>query len=131
VPSDLPVIRADERKLKQILINLLSNAVKFTPEGGIVTISGAVSEDGISITVSDTGIGMAPEDIERAMQPFGQLDSRLNRRHEGTGLGLPLTNSLVELHDGHLQIESQPGVGTRVTVHLPAWRLMASNTAAE
>ncbi|MEE8332436.1 MAG: PAS domain S-box protein, partial [Alphaproteobacteria bacterium] len=131
VPSGLPVIRADERKLKQILINLLSNAVKFTPENGVVTIFGAVSEDGISITISDTGIGMAPEDIERAMQPFGQLDSHLNRRHEGTGLGLPLTNSLVELHDGHLRIESRRDEGTSVTVHLPAWRLMASTTAAE
>jgi signal transduction histidine kinase len=65
------------------------------------------------------------------MQPYGQLDSHLNRRHEGTGLGLPLTNSLVELHDGHLRIESRRDEGTSVTVHLPAWRLMASNAAAE
>jgi len=131
IPIHLPGVRADERKLKQILINLLSNAVKFTPEGGTVTISGALSEDGISITVSDTGIGMAPEEISSAMQPFGQLDSSLSRRHEGTGLGLPLTKSLVELHGGRLQIESRPGEGTNATIHLPAARLAASSTAAE
>jgi len=131
VPARLPPICADERKLKQILINLLSNAVKFTPEHGTVTVSAATADDGISFTVSDTGIGMATEEIKNAMQPFGQLDSSLNRRHEGTGLGLPLTKSLVELHGGRMWIDSRPGIGTSVTVHLPAARLLGGSAAAE
>ncbi|MFQ5957865.1 MAG: PAS domain-containing sensor histidine kinase [Alphaproteobacteria bacterium] len=124
VPPDLPALNADERKLKQILLNLLSNAVKFTPAGGTVTLRAEVGPDqDLSIAVSDTGIGIAPKDIDKAMQPFGQVESDLSRSYVGTGLGLPLTNALVELHDGSLELESVPDSGTTVTVRFPARRL--------
>ena len=124
IAEDLPKLVADERKLKQILINLLSNAVKFTPEGGAIDIAATVDPDGwMRLSVKDTGIGIAPEDIETVMAPFGQVDSRLARRYEGTGLGLPLTKSLVELHGGTIAIESEVDVGTTVIIRLPAERL--------
>lgn len=123
VLSDLPPIRADERKLKQILINLLSNAVKFTPAGGRVALAARADADGIVITVSDTGIGMAPGDITRALTPFTQLENSLSRQYEGTGLGLPLADSLTRLHGGTLSITSTPGEGTEVRVALPASRI--------
>ena len=125
IPSgaELPRIWADERKLKQILLNLLSNAVKFTPAGGQVTVAAAAEADGISLEVRDTGIGIAPDDIERALAPFQQVDGDLNRRYDGTGLGLTITKSLTELHGGRLSIASTLGVGTTVTVWLPHWRL--------
>jgi len=123
-PDDMPPMRADQRKLKQILINLLSNAVKFTPEGGRVTLKALCGQSsGHVFQVIDTGIGIAPEDIPKAMTPFRQVDSALNRKFEGTGLGLPLSKSLVELHDGSLDLESQVGVGTTVTVRFPADRI--------
>ena len=126
VPDDLPALRFDERKLKQILVNLLSNAVKFTTDGGTVTIrSWFRPEDGFVLQVADTGIGIAPESIERALTPFGQVDSRLDRKYEGTGLGLPLTKSLVEKHGGSLDLQSEVGVGTTVTVRLPKERAVA------
>ena len=125
VAPDLPPLLADERKLKQILINLLSNAVKFTPAGGAVRMGAGLDPKSgdLVITVSDTGIGIAPADIARVMEPFGQVDNPINRKFRGTGLGLPLTKGLVELHGGGFQIESTPGVGTTVTVRLPARRL--------
>ena len=120
----LPPLRADERRLKQVLINLLSNAVKFTPSGGRVTLEAAVNADrGLTIRVIDTGIGMEAADIPKALEPFGQVDSRLSRKYEGTGLGLPLSKALVELHGGKLDIQSEPGVGTTVSVVLPAARV--------
>jgi PAS domain S-box-containing protein len=125
VQSDLPALVADERKLKQILINLLSNAVKFTPAGGAIRLTAtrdAASGD-LVITVADTGIGIAPADIQRVMEPFGQVDNAINRKFRGTGLGLPLTKGLVELHGGSFKLESTPGVGTTVTIRLPAHRL--------
>ncbi len=125
VQPDLPPLVADERKLKQILINLLSNAVKFTPAGGAIRM-GAARDPGtgeLVMTVADTGIGIAPADIQRAMEPFGQIDNPINRKYRGTGLGLPLTKGLVELHGGSFQLESTPGVGTTVTIRLPARRL--------
>jgi PAS domain S-box-containing protein len=126
----LPPLRADERRLKQVLINLLSNAVKFTPAGGRVSLDATVEpERGLAIRVRDTGIGMAPEEILKAMEPFGQVDSRLARKYEGTGLGLPLSKALVELHGGTLEIESQPGAGTTVTVRLPPERLVRDSVA--
>ena len=95
--GDVPALYADERKLKQILANLLSNAVKFTESGGRVTLGiSCSSENGHMFEVSDTGIGMAPEDIPKALSLFGQVDGQLNRKHEGTGLGLPLTKALTE-----------------------------------
>jgi PAS domain S-box-containing protein len=125
LPATLPAVRADERKFKQILINLLSNALKFTPPGGRVTVAGGISEAGdVEIVVRDTGIGMKPEDIPRALQPFGQLRSSLVRTYEGTGLGLPLVRSLAELHGGSLEIASQPDGGTAATIRLPASRVV-------
>jgi signal transduction histidine kinase len=118
-PGDALELDADPVKVRQILINLLSNAVKFTPAGGTVTLVGRETADGVELVVTDTGIGMKEEDIPTALAPFGQIDSRLARAYEGTGLGLPLTKALVELHDGTLRIASRPGEGTTVTVNLP------------
>jgi len=125
---DLPWVDADAGRLKQILLNLISNAVKFTDAGGRIEIAAMERAGGIAITVSDTGIGMAPEEIAVALEPFGQVDGDLNRRYEGTGLGLPLSKTLVELHGGRLAIDSTPGEGTRVTITLPA-PLAATETA--
>ncbi|MDX1485065.1 MAG: PAS domain-containing sensor histidine kinase, partial [Alphaproteobacteria bacterium] len=117
----------DKRKLKQILINLLSNAVKFTPPGGAVEIAGALEPDGsYSLMVSDTGIGLRSKDIAIALAPFGQVASGLDRKYEGTGLGLPLARSLAQAHGGDLTIKSRLKVGTTVTVSLPPSRVMAA-----
>ena len=119
----LPPLYADKRKLKQILINLLSNAIKFTPAGGDVTIGvWSTPGEGHVFQVADTGIGMAPEDIPSALAPFQQIDSDTNRKYQGTGLGLPLTKSLIELHGGILDLQSEAGVGTTVAVRFPAER---------
>ncbi|MCB9946249.1 MAG: hypothetical protein H6842_00315 [Rhodospirillaceae bacterium] len=118
----LPIIRADPVKLKQIILNLLSNAVKFTPEGGSVTIAAAkVNDLQVTISVTDTGIGMTEEEVAIALQPFHQVDNELSRRYEGTGLGLPLARALAEEHGGRLSITSAPGQGTAVTVTLPVY----------
>jgi len=120
IAPGLPRLRADGTKLKQILINLVSNAVKFTLQGGRVSISVKVAEGGAFIfEINDTGIGIAAKDIPRALAPFGQVDSRISRRFEGTGLGLPLAKSLTELHGGTFDLSSQPDVGTRITIRLP------------
>ena len=123
---EVPFIRADERRLRQVLINLLSNAVKFTPEGGKVIVTSARRSGGLAISVRDTGIGMAPEDIPKALAPFGQIERKVRRKQEGTGLGLPLARQLVELHGGTFAIESTISVGTTVTFLLPASRVVAS-----
>ena len=115
-------IQGDETRVRQILLNLLSNAVKFTPRGKTVTLSGEAVEDGFILRVIDTGIGMTEDETVLAMQPFYQIDSSLARRYEGTGLGLPLTKSLVTLHDGVMDIKSIPGEGTTVTIWLPRQR---------
>jgi PAS domain S-box-containing protein len=120
---DLPELHADESKLRQILINLLSNAVKFTPAGGGVAIAARLTpEGGVELSVEDNGIGMDPAEIPLALEPFRQIDRGLNRRYEGTGLGLPLTKRLVELHGGAIEIRSALGKGTTVTVTFPAER---------
>ncbi|HJR20412.1 MAG TPA: MHYT domain-containing protein [Dongiaceae bacterium] len=130
IAHELPILRADERRVRQILLNLLSNAVKFTPRGGSVRLIAFVDEREFVVQVADTGIGMAKEDIPRALERFGQLDSDLNRKYEGTGLGLPLTKKLAELHGGRLEIESELCVGTKVTVAFPAERLIEQSAAA-
>jgi len=114
-------ILSNERRLKQILLNLLSNALKFTPAGGTIDVRTERNEafDALVITVSDSGIGIRPEDPEVAMAPFGQIDSSLARRFEGTGLGLPLARSFAEKLGGALTIDSEVGVGTTVTIRLP------------
>lgn len=120
VAGPLPPLAADPLRLKQILINLLGNAVKFTPEGGKLRVwAEAASPEAARVTVEDTGIGMSPEEIETALRPFGQVDSAFNKRHEGTGLGLPIAYALSRLHGGDLRIVSQKGLGTRVSVTLP------------
>lgn len=117
------LFRGDERKMRQIFLNLVSNAVKFTPAGGHVTIDVALHENGgLQVAVRDTGIGMGAADIAKALEPFGQVSDVLTRQTGGTGLGLPLTVKLVELHDGKLAIESAPGSGTTVTLLFPADR---------
>jgi signal transduction histidine kinase/HAMP domain-containing protein len=109
-------LTGDAAKLRQIFLNLLSNAVKFTERGGKVSLSATATEQGVAVMVADTGIGMDPADVEIAFQPFGQVDNRLERRYEGTGLGLPLTKALVDLHGAAITIDSARGRGTRVTV---------------
>ena len=127
IPDDLPALRIDERTLKQILLNLLSNAVKFTPEGGSVTVETWFRpESGFVLQVADTGVGIALEDIPKALTPFGQVGSRLDRKYEGTGLGLPLTKSLVEMSSGSLDLQSEVGAGTTVTVRFPPERAVAT-----
>ena len=130
VPDGLPLVRGDERLLKQILLNLLSNAVKFTMPGGEVRTTASLAGDGwLELAVADDGIGMTPEQIPQALQPFTQVDNALSRRFEGTGLGLPLVKSMVELHGGRLLIDSAVGRGTRVTVRLPPECLVAGRPA--
>jgi len=120
----LPSLHADPLRIKQIFINLLSNAVKFTPEKGEVSCDAYIDESKeMVITVTDTGVGMDEDGIEKAMSKFGQVDSSLSRSHEGTGLGLPLTKGLVELHGGTLELESKIGTGTKVTLRFPQNRL--------
>ena len=115
-------IVGDLRAIRQILFNLLSNAIKFTDRGGGVTV--VVAEDGgaIALTVADTGIGMAANDIPKALEPFGQISGPMARRHQGTGLGLPLVKSFAELHQARFEIESQPGIGTTVRITFPPSR---------
>lgn len=126
IAPNLPLIRGDDRKLKQILINLLSNAVKFTPPSGRVTITCSVDrETGIKLVITDTGIGIAPGDMAKVLTPFTQVENSLARRFDGTGLGLPLANSLTRLHGGTLTLESELGKGTTVTVLLPPDRIVS------
>jgi two-component system cell cycle sensor histidine kinase PleC len=121
LPKDQIVMITDGKKFRQILLNLLSNAVKFTPPEGEIRVTAwrNVGEDTYSFEVKDTGIGIAPKDISRAMMPFGQVDSALSRKYEGTGLGLPLTKKFVELMGGKFAIESKVGIGTTITFTLP------------
>ena len=124
LPRGLPQIKGDSRRLKQILLNLLSNAVKFTPSGGRVTVRASSAADGFRIAVEDTGIGIAKEDLATALRPFGQIDSRLARKYQGTGLGLPLAHSMAELHGGRLELDSLPGHGTTAVIWLPPTRVI-------
>jgi signal transduction histidine kinase len=125
-PPELPLLWADELKLRQIILNLMSNAVKFTRPGGRVAVAaydlGPGDDGGVVVEIADNGIGMAAESIPLALSPFRQIDNRLDRKYEGTGLGLPLTKGLVELHGGALDITSQVDRGTTVTIRLPAAR---------
>ncbi len=125
IPDDLPYLIADRLRFIQIILNILSNAVKFTERGGRVKISVDTAVTGgevtdFLITIEDSGIGMSADEIEKAFQSFGQIDSGLNRKYEGTGLGLPLTKKLVELHHGTIEIESEKNVGTKVKLHFLA-----------
>jgi signal transduction histidine kinase len=129
-PQGPVYIQGDATRVRQILLNLLSNAVKFTPRGKTVTLAGEPVEDGFIIRVIDTGIGMTEEEAMKAMEPFHQIDSSLARRYQGTGLGLPLTKSLVTLHEGEMDIRSMPGEGTTVTVWLPRQQSSSAGNVA-
>ena len=130
-PSDMPALYADQLKFKQILINILSNAINFTPAGGNVTIRAEYgATDGFVIQIIDTGIGMALSDIPKALAPFQQIRSGFDRHDKGTGLGLSLTKILTELHGGSLDLHSEVGRGTMVTVRFPADRIAAEPLSA-
>lgn len=139
LPPNLPALYVDERRIRQVLLNLLNNAIKFTPEGGQVTLEVSNSQtlldsasvnvpspNSLQIAVIDTGIGIAPEHIDRLFQPFMQIDSALNRQYDGTGLGLALVKRIVELHGGQVGLTSEVGVGSRFIVNLPCTTSMPS-----
>jgi len=120
IADDLPPIKSDERMVKQIFLNLLSNAIKFTPKGGTITLSAEKQSDGrVKAILTDTGVGMSEEDLVIALQAFGQTDSYLVRRQQGTGLGLPLVKAFMELLDGEFHIQSEVGTGTEITLIFP------------
>ena len=130
IEGPLPTVLGDPAKLTQILVNLLSNAIKFTEPGGKVRLKVVrPAQRGITFRVEDTGIGMSAEQIPIALTPFGQIESNLTRKHDGVGLGLPLTKRLIELHGGTIEIRSEPGTGTVVSAHLPEERLCQEDRA--
>ncbi|MFQ5773133.1 MAG: ATP-binding protein [Kiloniellaceae bacterium] len=130
VDPDLPVLRSDELRLKQVLLNLVSNAVKFTPPGGQVAVRANIAENGdLIVAVADTGIGIPASEIRRVLSIFEQVDGGLNRKYEGTGLGLPLAKLITERLGGHLVLESEFGKGTRVTLVFPPSRILYDEVA--
>lgn len=132
VPDDLPLLFADQRKVKQILVNLMTNSVKFTESGGSATLKAWHNdESGFVFQVVDTGIGMDPEDIPKALSAFRQIDGDVNRQYEGTGLGLALSKKLTELHGGSFDVQSERGIGTTVSVRFPAHRIVGSGRTAD
>ena len=121
----IPIFFADERLLKQCLVNLLANAVKFTPKDGKIVIRvGRDRDESLTVGVADTGIGISEENFEKVLSPFGQVESAYSGTYEGTGLGLPITKALTELHGGSLTLESAVGVGTTVTLSFPKERVL-------
>ncbi len=125
VPEDLPLVYADKRALRQVLLNLLSNAVKFTEAGGLITIKASVHDrDGLTVSVTDTGIGIPPGRVRETLEPFVQVESSMTGKHHGTGLGLSITKHLVEMHNGTFGLESEEGVGTTVSFTFPPHRLI-------
>jgi signal transduction histidine kinase len=120
MPADNIVLSGDDRAIKQIVLNVLSNAVKFSNHGGTVEVQVAVEKvDTLLLEIKDGGIGMTREELDRAMQPFGQAKAGITRTYGGTGLGLPITKGLVEAHGGRLSIDSSPNLGTLVSIRLP------------
>jgi signal transduction histidine kinase len=127
ISDTLPILYGDERALKQVVMNVLSNAVKFTHEQGTVTLSchyDPKEDFPVIIRCTDTGVGMREEDIDKALKPFTQIDNSYARRHEGTGLGLPLVQKLMDMHQGKLRIQSAEGLGTTVSLFLPKARVV-------
>lgn len=121
IAIDLPTVRGDAIKIRQVFTNLISNAIKFTPRGGTVTVEALrINTGGIAILIRDTGVGMSEEEISVALTPFGQVDGSRSRWREGTGLGLPIAKALIELHGGTIEIRSRKGEGTEVAVALPS-----------
>ncbi|MEG3617903.1 ATP-binding protein [Magnetovibrio sp. PR-2] len=127
IPTQCIVMYGDERRLKQIIVNLLTNAIKFTKPDGQVELDIVRTDEGFTLSVTDTGIGMTEKELAIAVSQFGQVDGRLSRQYEGTGLGLPLTIALVELHEGTFHIESQKHHGTEVRLSFPKERLLEWN----
>ena len=119
VPPSLPEVQIDPGRIKQVLYNLISNAIKFTPRGGVVRLGARADDQHLIVTVSDTGVGIAHEDLPRLFREFEQLRQPGGVRPEGTGLGLALTRRLVELHGGRVEVESMLGRGSTFSVHLP------------
>jgi signal transduction histidine kinase len=123
-PTEGVALHVDGAKIVQILVNLLANAVKFTEPGGTVDLAAVLTDDGsFAFTVADTGIGMREEDQAVALAPFGQVNAASPAGRQGSGLGLSIVKALIELHSGTLKIESEPGVGSALTVTLPATRV--------
>ncbi|MCH8037397.1 MAG: PAS domain S-box protein [Proteobacteria bacterium] len=132
LPADAPRLRADRQLVSQVVINLLSNAIKFTQSGGEVTLSLARDGDaGCSIRIADSGLGIAPEDLSRVVEPFVQVESAFSREYQGTGLGLPYVKKIMELHGGTLEIESELGQGTTATAYFPVSRVLAARATAK
>jgi signal transduction histidine kinase len=123
-PETISDVRGDASRLKQVFLNLVSNAIKFTPIGGSVSVSAEETDEGIVVTVTDTGIGIAEADISKALERFSQVDNRLARRYEGAGLGLPIAKQIVESHGGSLHVHSKVNAGTTVRVLLPQNRIL-------
>jgi signal transduction histidine kinase len=128
-PSSWPMLEGDPVKLKQVFMNLIGNAIKFTPEGGRVTVSSESNEAELCVCIQDTGIGILAQDIPLVVQPFYRVNSALDAKHQGAGLGLPFAKSIVELHGGRLAIESKIGCGTTVTITLPLASRLADAAA--
>ena len=132
IPDDIPLLRGDERKTMQIVLNLVTNAIKFSPSGGsIAIVCRADPGEGLSIAVTDTGIGIAQDDLGRVIEPFEQVDSSLSRKQQGTGLGLPLVRAMMELHGGRLVLDSTVGVGTEAKIVFPRDRIVSHTEAAQ
>lgn len=119
---------ADQKMAVQVMLNLLSNAIKFTPAGGTICVCSALTDSGIDLVVSDTGIGIPPDHLERIVQPFEQVETAMSRSKPGTGLGLPLAKAMVEAHDGTMSITSTLGKGTRIAIHVPDARVIKAAT---
>jgi two-component system cell cycle sensor histidine kinase PleC len=119
-------LRGDENRLRQILINLLSNAVKFTGENGRIVVRIETVEDGVDVVVRDDGIGIPQDKLAIVMEPFGQAENAYARLHGGVGLGLPIVNSLAQLHGGRFSLSSVFGKGTEARVHLPIDRVLGA-----
>lgn len=125
-PPDLPMLRGDQRAITQVLVNLIANSIKFTPARGTVrVVADLLPNEDLQIVVSDTGIGMAKQDIGLAMRSFEQLDRGWTKKYEGTGLGLPIAKGLIESHGGTFEITSEVNVGTTVTITLPSERVLS------
>jgi signal transduction histidine kinase len=123
VARDLPLLFADNRMFRQILLNLLGNAVKFTPKGGTVKVSAELGGEGLKLSIADSGIGISAADRPHVFERFGQVQNAFTREHDGTGLGLPLAKEFIEAHQGRIELDSTPGIGTTVTAIFPASRL--------